>query len=480
MEFENRTLFPALHFDAIDQHESLFHVVVMRQTYKLTPGGLVRSDEQNPIRDTDVYFADDVSKGVRQESDLCPFKPRCDIVVNATAYAPAGLPVRAFEIRLVVEGASSETATTRSLRASSTSQSVDGREGSAAANLPQEVLIDKRLVVTGERHFKRRGLFERACGALIAFTTLGAVRPTFWRLTRPAAFTSMALRYDQAYGGQCRIYAQEAERRTVTRKLGPEHCLSAQQLAAHPEAGCASHAELVAHSASEQNPLGKGFATKWYLKASRAHAIPAPRVELRGSPLASSSLTAVRSDATESQVAGLSMIGRAWLPRIALAGPMTFPDHWAENDIPSLGSQFDHGYWNGAPRNQQCRHLHGDEYFTLTNLSTPLTPDARRKNSPATVLRFQLPGIVPFLALTDESGRIGAKLCVLDTVYVEPDAGTVELVWRAAVPAEAGIAGAELRVATSEEDAWGLLAVLAEQENAAAPDSANKELENAA
>jgi len=39
MEFRNLTPYPAMAFDALDQHDQRFHVVVMRLTFTLQPDG---------------------------------------------------------------------------------------------------------------------------------------------------------------------------------------------------------------------------------------------------------------------------------------------------------------------------------------------------------------------------------------------------------------------------------------------------------
>ncbi|WP_338719347.1 DUF2169 domain-containing protein [Herbaspirillum sp. DW155] len=59
-----------------------------------------------PLCEADEFFGEDLHASVRQESDLClPYKPRCDVIVNATAYPPAALsgktPYR-FTVRVVV------------------------------------------------------------------------------------------------------------------------------------------------------------------------------------------------------------------------------------------------------------------------------------------------------------------------------------------------------------------------------------------
>jgi Uncharacterized protein conserved in bacteria (DUF2169) len=50
-----------------------------------------------------------------------------------------------------------------------------------------------------------------------------------------------------------------------------------------------------------------------------------------------------------------SAVGRAWLPRRQLAG--TYDDAWLKTQWPLPPLDFDDGYWNCAPQDQQVPHL---------------------------------------------------------------------------------------------------------------------------
>ena len=103
MEFRNHTPFPALAFEGIDPQNQPFHVVVLRQTLTWDDAGrLDYADEQAPLCEVDTFFGEMNQSSVRQESDLCHFKPRCDVLVNATAHAPKGKATRRFPVRLIV------------------------------------------------------------------------------------------------------------------------------------------------------------------------------------------------------------------------------------------------------------------------------------------------------------------------------------------------------------------------------------------
>jgi hypothetical protein len=97
MNVVNHTPFPAQNFEAVDQHGQRFHVFVLRQTLDLrrrdADGAPAYAAAQAPLSAAGALFTDAVG-GVRQESDYCPFKPACDVIVNANAHAPGGVAER--------------------------------------------------------------------------------------------------------------------------------------------------------------------------------------------------------------------------------------------------------------------------------------------------------------------------------------------------------------------------------------------------
>jgi hypothetical protein len=308
---------------------------------------------------------------------------------------------------------------------------------------------NKTLIVTGERRIVKRLLPTRMCVAALRFVTLGLVQVPPWRVTSPTVFNSLPLRYESAYGGENLIEARGEDRDGQVRQIGKQYCLTPEQAAQHPTCGSGKGAPL-AHVAHEENPVGSGFALPWYLKSSRITHLPAPRVEYPDSPFSAEAFWRAVCGRGTFRVAGMAAIGRTWLPRRELIGTISASTVWYEEELPSLPPEFDHGYWNCAPADQQCAYLQGDEFITLVNLAAEGSAGSTTNESGENVLRFQLPGMRPFLAVGDHDQRIGVKPCVLDTVYIDPEAGTVQLVWRAVVSTDAGLGAIQLRVADSE------------------------------
>lgn len=64
--------------------------------------GLLPDPEQLPINLGDVPFGNPALSSNRYESDIVPFKPGADIIVNGTARVPNGKPVRQMQVGLKV------------------------------------------------------------------------------------------------------------------------------------------------------------------------------------------------------------------------------------------------------------------------------------------------------------------------------------------------------------------------------------------
>ncbi len=79
--------------------------VVLKATFRI-PDRLDATPEpateQLPVATGDEYYRGDVTGSVRIEADTVVFKPRADIVLSGTAYAPRGVPVAALDVAIRV------------------------------------------------------------------------------------------------------------------------------------------------------------------------------------------------------------------------------------------------------------------------------------------------------------------------------------------------------------------------------------------
>jgi hypothetical protein len=189
----------------------------------------------------------------------------------------------------------------------------------------------------------------------------------------PAPFTTMALSYSRAFGG------------------------------ADPDDGM---------SLCPTNPHGRGFARKAGAQRDR----PMPNLEDPRRPLA---------NLAEPQApAGFGPLGRTWQPRLALAG--TYDERWQAERAPEPPEDFDFGFFNAAPPDQQVEVLRGDETLWAENLH----PELSR-------LTVRLPGVRIrgfFEAAEDlaDDKVVGLRelRLRLDTVWLDMEALRLVLVWR--------------------------------------------------
>ncbi|WP_230479561.1 DUF2169 family type VI secretion system accessory protein [Izhakiella capsodis] len=107
-DFTNFSLFPALRYEAIDQYDITFHVVAARLTYDINieekkgQAHLSLSAKQASLNYGDAHYHDPVRSNVKYESDLAPYKPKTDVIINATAFAPQGKLTHCFPVAVKI------------------------------------------------------------------------------------------------------------------------------------------------------------------------------------------------------------------------------------------------------------------------------------------------------------------------------------------------------------------------------------------
>ncbi|WP_426245746.1 DUF2169 domain-containing protein [Pseudomonas sp. TWR3-1-1] len=105
MQFRNLTPFDALCFSALGVDDQEYPVLAMKVGYRLLPidgktgqfRAEVMDDAPVPLCTGDTYYGDESSSSVFEESDLAPFKPRCDLIVVGRAHAPQGQPAALWQ-----------------------------------------------------------------------------------------------------------------------------------------------------------------------------------------------------------------------------------------------------------------------------------------------------------------------------------------------------------------------------------------------
>ncbi|WP_333498799.1 DUF2169 family type VI secretion system accessory protein [Kluyvera sp. CHPC 1.2972] len=375
MEFRNLTPFSVMQYAMDDKHNERHCVVAMKTGFRLiqdAEGQWQAQLMENPVLPLcveDEYAGEINLSPVLRESDLAPLKPACDIIINGTAYTPDGIAVPEITAGLLMRSSTGE------------------------------VLIDKKLRITGRRFFRQQPLTGQ------------------WYETEPEPFTSLPLDYRYAFGGECRIEADSDD----ADRIPEEYRLTDEQRREHPE----PDNPPLAHMACPVNPLGLGYTQAWYLRAGECREVEAPRIIAVDSPFTLKQFTDCLNGhgdwfAPEYQPAGFGVIGRAWLPRLPLAG--TYDQEWLETQHPDLPDDFDFNYWNCAPDDQRIPFpLPGGE-FVLTGFR------------PEGDIRFSLPAHQARLLIRAMSGHRLPLPMLLDTLEINTDMLTVALTWRFLLP----------------------------------------------
>lgn len=159
------------------------------------------------------------------------------------------------------------------------------------------------------------------------------------------------------------------------------------------------------------NPAGIGWAGPQ--TTDQLHDSPAPSLEAVDDP--------VRDPRDKYAPVAFSPIARHWMPRVQLAG--TYDEQWQRDVFPLLPHDFDEGFHQCAPADQQMPYPAGGEEVTLLHLL------AGRPH-----VRFNLPrlnGLGMRVLRTDYSEEVLQP--VVDTLFFEPDAGRFSAVWRASL-----------------------------------------------
>lgn len=162
------------------------------------------------------------------------------------------------------------------------------------------------------------------------------------------------------------------------------------------------------HTFEARNPVGTGYRHKKYGKF--VEGAPLPRIEHPKHPIKGS------KDAPPP--AGFGFIAPHWMPRSQFVG--TYDDAWQKSRMPLLPTDFDRRFFNAAhPDLIADGYLEGNETVSITNAS------------PEGSIRFDLPGIPPpSVQLNDRDNGLMDIEMRLDTVIVNMNDGTVQMIWR--------------------------------------------------
>lgn len=379
MEFRNLTPFDALAFEGVDTQDREYHVIALSASYTLqrVEGSVdciaVPDDGRTglaalPLTLGDEHWGDPVSTSLKRESDLVPYKPKCD--VRWLGIAHAGSPVSQFRAWLGV------------------------KQG-------DETRIDKALLITGPRDFVRLD------GA--GKNTASSAMPLY-RLADPAAISELPLRYEYAFGGSCQL--------TLPGEKAP-----------------------LVNEVCYRNPLGRGWWPESFVDALSITYGPwpermaAPQIWLNA-PLTDWAVTPQSGSKTASEMsavayptdpAGFGPLGKAWAPRLELAG--TYDEEWLNHRHPDLPKDFNFSFWNGAPRDMQM------EFPDVTGAGVIVAVQGLTPSGGLT--RWRIPPHRAFVLMRLNDGIVLPNPMQIDLIEVDnSDPETpprMRLVWRTAL-----------------------------------------------
>jgi hypothetical protein len=446
MEFRNLTPVNALAFTNIDVSGREYHIVIVKAGYRLRSIETAKKavvdrcsfsdrplthflellegdgDEETagavPIVMADEYVGDVGNSSVKYESDLAPYKPRCDVVVSGRSYAPNGRAADKWMTRVRISiGEKCSTESTNvdleplnpmmnlSAEQLAAIKTQADRDIQTAKTLKQRVLLDKSLQIFGERWFKK--------------TFLG------WSLTATQPVENVSLLWEYSFGGAAVIKNPDSE---------------------------ASNAYLL-NEVCYTNPLGCGWLDqRWQKLLKKAgleipDSLPAPRILNVGETIESPHQSTnppidvpqgyeyrVMAQAAKDYImkpAGLSWVGRSWIPRLPHAG--TYDHQWQESRWPGLPEDFDFGYWNGAPADQQIPFPPEDFTLELLNLTPAKYPECGIQTEIGTYVAAQLPGHRACLLIRTKDGLMLPMPMTIDTIVIDTEKMHVNLSWRVGV-----------------------------------------------
>ena len=374
-EVINHTQWPTQYFQMIDTSDAIFHVMVTRITYDLTQ---LDSSGFPALAEEQTELVD---------SDEFVDAPNLSSVLQESDYAPYKPKCDVLFANAVAHAP------------------LTGRKRKPLARFPAGVRIEfadggqwqKLLTVTGPR-----SLSKGALGGL--------------HLTEPEPTLAVPIRYEHAFGGTNQWW-----------KGWPTPKEDDQRF------------EIDLHH--DQNPIGCGLIDGNWQKKSRLSSFPAPQIEAFAEPFTQAHAEAAARSAGNPDaepaypVVGLGAIGRWWLPRRARAG--SYNDLWKQTRWPKLPQDFDFGYWNAAPEDQQIDYPVGGEKLMLVNLIDP-------ERSVDGALWFRIPKQDLKLLVRLEVGAMLFAPMKIDTLIVDLDAMQLVVVRRTLVGASADVRQLEL------------------------------------
>lgn len=275
---------------------------------------VVNDTEPLSLTLTDEFYGKTLLTSVLNESDLSPYKPKCDIIIQGYAY---------------------QKPSNNHFDASFSLYRLDD-------NNQLKRLAHKGIRVFGECDWVLNKDVSNI--SLNNFTY-------FYKPTKPKTLSKIPLRYEYALGGQNLITHQD---KTVYNEVCYQNPIGTGWL-------CFDYFDkLKQYEKSIPNRIAMPQILPWGI------ALIEPLITEQKGGLTAQEMCQL---SYPNAATGFGFIHRSWSPRIAKAG--TYDEHWLNNTHPFCPKDFDFNYYNGAPKDQQIDFpdLQIPHYLLINNLS---------------------------------------------------------------------------------------------------------------
>ena len=149
MKVKNSTAFQTTAQPMMGRKDRPTLTIIVKGTFTFAMERTELAADQEPIAFGDTLYDEKEGGGIRYETDLIPFKPRTDVVLDAAAHAPEGQPARSVPVAVTVGP------------------------------------VQKRLTVFGKRLWNHAGVLRRRR----------------YVITEAQPFLTQPIRYSNAFGG---------------------------------------------------------------------------------------------------------------------------------------------------------------------------------------------------------------------------------------------------------------------------------------
>ena len=175
-----------------------------------------------------------------------------------------------------------------------------------------------------------------------------------------------------------------------------------------------------------RNPVGKGI--------NKDVGQPGPQLE-------TSALNPYHGGIAQGRYPPVSLtpLARHWEPRLQLAG--TYDNAWLQDQWPLPPMDFDYGYWNCAPQDQQIDYPNPGLQIHLANLFGPGDPVSDVESWSGRLPEHELFGLWRL-----HNGTMPTKPLQLDTLVVDLTARQIRATYRGVMSAAAGVRVVECRM----------------------------------